>query len=257
MIDHTCAFCAHVFVGRRRKFCFDCLPEYNAVSPSTYMKAYNDLSRACGFNHDGVLASKWSPPGGWPKPTKPTKPDHPCTGCDTMIASTRTWCSNKCRAMNKRRAVRSARSSSLSPAPLAPVVVLRWVDGAAICACRNCGAEFKRCRQRFYSCSDECAKALKRDVNRRKNMARRTAEVGVPYTLAELAASSNSRCCICRRRVDMSLSGRDPAGPTVEHFLTLSAGGADCRTNVGLAHNACNTARSDRAIVQLPLGLVG
>jgi 5-methylcytosine-specific restriction endonuclease McrA len=54
-------------------------------------------------------------------------------------------------------------------------------------------------------------------------------------------------CCICGHRIDMTLSGRHPDGPTLEHKHPRSRGGAvmDPR-NCAPAHLRCNSARGNR-----------
>lgn len=61
-----------------------------------------------------------------------------------------------------------------------------------------------------------------------------------PYTLQEVCEESGGVCCLCEKPVDMSLSGLDPWGPTVDHALPLSLGGNDTIDNVQLAHRTCN-----------------
>lgn len=51
-------------------------------------------------------------------------------------------------------------------------------------------------------------------------------------------------CWICHKPVDKTLSGRDPYGPTADHVLPRHKGGTNDRTNLRLAHQRCNNART-------------
>jgi len=77
--------------------------------------------------------------------------------------------------------------------------------------------------------------------------------IGESYSLAELIERDKSTCHLCGKHVDCSLSGRDEMGPTIDHILPLSFGGADCKSNVKLAHRSCNVSRGNRGTVQLML----
>jgi 5-methylcytosine-specific restriction endonuclease McrA len=99
---------------------------------------------------------------------------------------------------------------------------------------------------RNLCCSTECSLEAKRERYRRKNRARRTKGSPGAYTLAGIAARDDRRCHLCGKRVDMSLSGMDPDGPTIDHLLPLSVGGLDEVANVSLAHRACNIKKGNR-----------
>jgi 5-methylcytosine-specific restriction endonuclease McrA len=51
----------------------------------------------------------------------------------------------------------------------------------------------------------------------------------------------------------MGLSGDHRMGPTIDHLIPVSKGGADVPENVALAHRSCNCARGNRGAVQLRL----
>jgi 5-methylcytosine-specific restriction endonuclease McrA len=93
------------------------------------------------------------------------------------------------------------------------------------------------------------AEERRREVNRRKNIKRRSNDVlSEPYTLAEIAARDSFRCGLCHRKVSMSLSGLHPKGPTIDHIIPLSISRDDRRANVQLAHRICNTRKNVRAV---------
>lgn len=62
----------------------------------------------------------------------------------------------------------------------------------------------------------------------------------VPYTLAEIAKRDEYRCALCGEDVDMTLTGLDKWGPTIDHVLPLVVSKDDRRSNVQLAHRDCN-----------------
>jgi 5-methylcytosine-specific restriction endonuclease McrA len=86
-----------------------------------------------------------------------------------------------------------------------------------------------------------------RDRLKRKNSQRYTNLVSEPYTLAEIAARDRYRCGLCRRKVNMRLSGSDPQGPTIDHVIPLLISRDDTRANVQLAHRTCNIAKGARS----------
>ena len=193
--DRRCDFCDRTFEApdRRRRFCFLCLPSYSPSYRNGYQQRYVWLRAATdpAAGLTTAAATRWSPPGGWPKAEFPPRP----------------------RELN---------------------------------TCRNCG---QACVTRAaVFCSATCRLLAHADRKRRARLKRSTAETGVPYTLTDLAQRSDSTCHLCGGVVDMTLSGQDQLGPTVDHLVPLSAGGADCSTNVALAHRACNTKRGTRPL---------
>lgn len=326
MHDHTCCFCAHTFTGRRRKFCYDCLPAFGDVDRKTYMDRYNGLSAACGFI-PAAWYSRWEPPGGWPRKTRPEpRPDHQCAGCDAMVPGTRKWCSDRCAARNRRHGVRRQSLSSAGNEQLRRSVAGRSKATAATkhptrreqflarcadmpvlpnpcvkcggqlvewwtlysyrqsrrrccyvcylseCAnrkerrtrqatprkaisatCGNCGALFVKSKARRVACSEHCSKQLQRQAWRRKNIRRRTAAVGEPYTIQELRNRDGDNCHLCNKRINFNLPGSHPRGPHIDHLVPLADGGADCKTNVKMAHASCNIKRGTGGAVQLLL----
>jgi hypothetical protein len=99
-----------------------------------------------------------------------------------------------------------------------------------------------------HRCGD-CAFRLNRSKNKRKNKRRSSAPRGERYVLADLIAAAEGICHLCAQPVDLSASGLNPFGPTIDHLVPLSLGGIDCRSNVALAHRICNTRRGNRRLV--------
>lgn len=61
-----------------------------------------------------------------------------------------------------------------------------------------------------------------------------------PYTTEQVAERDEFVCQICYTDVDMSRSGHDLHGPTIDHVYPLVHGGTDTLDNVQLAHRVCN-----------------
>jgi 5-methylcytosine-specific restriction endonuclease McrA len=59
----------------------------------------------------------------------------------------------------------------------------------------------------------------------------------------------DTHCWLCGEPVDKTLSGMHPMGPTMDHIVPLSQGGATSLGNCRLAHRAHNTARGTKPIV--------
>lgn len=72
-------------------------------------------------------------------------------------------------------------------------------------------------------------------------------------TVDDLAIRDGTRCYVCHRKVDMSLSGQAKWGPTIEHIVPVSKGGTNDPANLALSHRCCNTARGNRGHAQLQL----
>lgn len=138
--------------------------------------------------------------------------------------------------------------------------------------CPVCGTEFRPARKNdgkyTQSCSAACGDVVRwgpADNRARisdslrwhlKNGQRRKGILTdeTPHTLAEIAARDGYRCQLCRRMVDMSLSGNADLGPTRDHIIPVIVSMDDRRTNIQLAHRLCNQQKADKVSgVQLML----
>lgn len=317
--EHRCQFCDHVFPGRRRRFCYDCLPAYGDVHPKTYMAKYNLLYAVIGI---GEKATSSPLPKGHPARPLPT-PKQPvtstCVECQTVCVGRRTYCSERCRrahvrhgnrakspgratvainepvilsftTVSRRRRLRDMRTLVSEMSPVGECAYCKgllrpWWSlyssvntqrrcyechlatkrstaarpkatqslGPAVVACSICSSPFTRSKHRRWYCSDDCKKVAEREQNRAQNMRRRGAQQGEPYTLRMIVDRDGSSCHLCGKNVDLSLSGSLPKGPSIDHLVPISAGGADCFTNVALAHRICNTRRGADGPAQLRL----
>jgi hypothetical protein len=124
-------------------------------------------------------------------------------------------------------------------------------------SCAVCGVEFLSIRKSdgnmTQTCSFDCGTILRwghepellsrslrqheKNANRRKNILK---DSGKQYTLAEIAERDGFVCQLCLDPVDMSLSGMERWGPTIDHAVPLVVSRDDRRANVQLAHRVCN-----------------
>lgn len=109
----------------------------------------------------------------------------------------------------------------------------------AIVGCDDCG-RLTVCKTRKGGTCSECSMLRARERYRRKNMKRRGA-AGKPLTVRELLDRDGNICYICDRAIDVSLSGSDNLGPTVDHVIPLARGGTNQGSNLRLTHRQCNT----------------
>lgn len=169
--------------------------------------------------------------------TVDSAPRRRCDFCDAEFQPARSvqkFCSSECgwrfRDLGRERKGRTARVVACFQcgAPAGPTVSSRSL-------CGNCRAENQRAN------------------NRRKNSKRRGAVSLVVYKMSEIAERDGWRCHICSKSVNKKLPGTDPNGPTIDHLVPISDGGADVPENVALAHRACNVRRGAGGIAQLRL----
>jgi hypothetical protein len=123
----------------------------------------------------------------------------------------------------------------------------------AVVLCVACLTPFQRGKYNKKYCSETCKESGRRDVERAQRNRRRGAATGIPYTLREVYDRDGGVCHLCRKKVDLRLSGNDPKGPTIDHLVPISSNGIDCFTNVALAHWSCNIKRGATGPAQLRL----
>ena len=74
-----------------------------------------------------------------------------------------------------------------------------------------------------------------------------------PDVVRSVWLRDGARCHLCRKSVDLTLSGTLPEGPTIDHLVPISAGGTREPENLALAHRVCNVRRGNRGAAQLRL----
>lgn len=167
--------------------------------------------------------------------------DRACVICNADLSALQykaEVCSTKCRNIKDGRAMRERN--------LAIARTCAWCAGEFHCVSPMTKCCSVSCAQkRRFSVRDEAARReLALERTRRKNRKRRhDGIISEPYTVAGIAERDGYRCGVCRRKVDMGLSGLHPRGPTIDHIVPLVISRDDTRTNVQLAHRDCNMAK--------------
>jgi DNA-directed RNA polymerase subunit RPC12/RpoP len=101
--------------------------------------------------------------------------------------------------------------------------------------------------------SKRCPKCSSKSLCVKRRYERQRAQtIGRKYQLSAVAERDGFKCHICGKRVDMSLPGTHPLGPTADHLVPVADGGGDDEWNVALAHRQCNVHRG-RGAAQLML----
>ena len=103
-----------------------------------------------------------------------------------------------------------------------------------------------------FPCCRPCARRRYLEHMARKNHKRRAAGPKV-LSVYELAKRDGEHCNTCRRKVDMTLSGRAKWGPTIDHLVPVTDGGTNDPSNLALAHRHCNVVRNATGPAQLLL----
>lgn len=179
------------------------------------------------------------------------EPKPPCACCGGPLpARARVYCSPDCRL-----AINAARLRARYQVD--PV----WAEGIRAKArvtrrsCFDCGTDLgpKTDRSTGPRWCDVCRAARLKNTNRRKNVKRRGARIGIKYTLNEIGDRDGWKCHLCCRRIDQTLPGTHDRGPTIDHLLPIADGGVDEPSNVAVAHRACNVKRRHRGVAQLRL----
>lgn len=206
----------------------------------------------------------WRPP---PRPRRPKKPDTPCSVCGLLTYTgpgSRPADQRICRPCRRERTTvtvscavcdepfdRPRRGSPRKTCSTACTFILR-ITSRGERPCVDCGVAVSDVRLRCEDCRAVRARATSQTNNRRRRAAKRNV-TSEPYTLAEIAARDGHRCQLCRRKVDMSLTGSAPKAPSIDHVVPLVDGGDDTRANVQLAHFGCNSRKGARGSQQLAL----
>ena len=196
--------------------------------------------------------------GPWPKlcdgcnpRRRPRPPKAPCLCCGSCLQGrARRYCSAECRLLVQAEHARDRyqRDVDWAESKRAKQRVRRR-------SCSDCGIDLgpKTDLQTGPRWCDECRAERLRATNRRKNVKRRGAKVGIHYTLNEIGDRDGWKCHLCRRKVDQTLPGTHARGPTIDHLVPVVEGGLDEPANVAVAHRACNVKRRHKGVAQLRL----
>lgn len=164
--------------------------------------------------------------------------------CDVRFmakTSHQRYCSRRCREV-----------SSYGPYATGEVLATR----IRIEPCARCHETLVIKHGRGYQAKQclSCRREVQRLKDAQKNHARRAAGRDV-LSVDQLAARDGSRCQICRRKIDLSRSGQDQWGPSIDHILPVSRGGTNDPANLRLAHRRCNSSRGAKQPAQMLLGV--
>lgn len=119
-----------------------------------------------------------------------------------------------------------------------------WKSGQ----CQVCSVKFLS-KQFDATCSDECKKARKRDMNReyehRRRARKRNAFVANVYR-KRVYELDGYKCHLCGRRCDPAKAVPHPQAPTIDHVVPLASGGTHEPANCRTACFMCNAVKGDR-----------
>lgn len=234
MEKRTCETCGHGYTpkDRRGRFCSTrCREAHWSRRPA---RPYRRTCPACGLQFkstkrrcDTCAVARRSP-----GPSSPITYDD-CEWCGRCFVARRKrkYCSLQCQRWQHPNAQR--------------------LSAIGYSNCTVCGTTFVRRAGIIGRCCSEPCRRRARRRHERKRL--RKAQLRDRYTLREVAERDGWRCHLCHKAVpDRPYAARDEDA-TVDHLVPLSAGGDDTLINVALAHNGCNTRRSDRGVAQLRL----
>lgn len=181
-----------------------------------------------------------------------------CIGCNHMfIANTATekkkrFCSPEC----YRGSIKSLRTCETCGVQFKPgnkgqrrcsrtCMRTGWNDPLA---CAYCGSVVTPTRSGQRYCSHRCATLARHEGNlasgkriaiRMRSRCRKTLTDAV-------IARDGAICYLCQGAIDLSLSGHDLMGLTIDHVIPLSRGGPHTLENLRPAHRTCNSHKSSR-----------
>jgi hypothetical protein len=179
-----------------------------------------------------------------------------CTGCRPKAAANRkrypardcAWCMAPFSPL--RNAVHCC-SATCSNALRRQLALYNAPDRSHLPICLICRQPSRKSPNAKGTYCDECGPSWKAERDRhhvtRKNHARRSVLVEL-VTVEQLADRDGNDCHLCGDAVDMTVSGMQPYGPTIDHVVPVSKGGRTEMSNCKLAHRHCNVTRGNRDI---------
>ena len=127
--------------------------------------------------------------------------------------------------------------------------------------CPRCGKRFETMVKNQEFCSTTCRNAAhsqRRDDEKRASANGRIEEI----TLREIYDRDRGRCYICGERTDWNdyriVNGFKVVGPRYpsrDHVIALHNGGTHTRGNIRLACWGCNTLKSDKGQMRMPMAI--
>lgn len=179
---------------------------------------------------------------GHAKRLRERKSTNSCKWCGIDITNKRSdavYCSDKCRD--------TAKYAHKGPPPRKPI------QPRTDC-CGVCGASMNGYPKQKKFCSSECYNRAPHVKHRATvNRHARRAAGSITLSISQLGERDGHLCGLCKKPVDMNLSGSHQMGPTIDHIVPVSRGGTNDELNLQLAHRRCNVAKGNRGAVQLLL----
>lgn len=200
-------------------------------------------SRACAFANQ----KQWRPHRARPKMQKAQQYCLHC-GADVGVEYLPKYCSSRC----KWEALKKRQPGVLEKYRKRSALKYQATRGcAAPRSCPFCKVEFVPARndgrQRF--CSSTCANRWNSRLY--SNAEHRARHWHVEYergiSWRALVERDGDTCSLCGEPVELTKDRRNRLGPTVDHRIPMSRGGAHVWSNVQLAHRACNSSKGAAA----------
>jgi len=211
MQQRTCLNCGASWTGRKRRYCYDCLPPHGD-GHAEYLRRYAALEH----ERDGRKALLLRCERCGCRSKRPT-----CSACVRII---------KRDAFAVVRAGRPPRKIGPKPPPGRCLSCKRPVPIQA--------------GPRDYYCPP-----CKLDSRTAMRHRRRAGASGPPdYTRSGIFARDGHRCHLCGKKIRPDLRWPHPQSGTLDHLVPLSRGGTDEAANVKAAHARCNTSKNTRAM---------
>jgi endogenous inhibitor of DNA gyrase (YacG/DUF329 family) len=265
---HKCLYCGCDFGGRKKKYCSeDCGRRHwharNKTSDKVFPSRKDGGCAECGASLEGrtkqtrycsSACKSAARNRGWRERHRASQPlvecANPYCGQTFTQSHRRMFCSKKC--------LRIGQSIDRGRHAEAQAYAIKWgmLEACRVYlhSCRDCGVILvRRNRNGNHARCGECRRLQIKRWDATKSAKRRGMTTPITMNVYDLAARDGTLCHICRKRVDMALSGMAKQGPTIEHITPVSLGGTNDPSNLALAHRHCNTSRGNRGHSQLLL----
>jgi hypothetical protein len=264
MADRTCAACSRTFHGRKRRYCYDCLPVHGD-DPAAYMRAYMNLEYHRTKPPPKARVAR-EPVGPMHRPTRKNIPVFgECSWClreFVLRGPRRRWCSPRCKKVGRWHVDTHGHADrrDLVFCRTCGTLVDGRRHGAEFChehrpcnkppqrpaglPCKFCGGPTEKSGR--VQC-DACIKGRKNELwhSKKYAYAKRTTAKG-DYTPDGIYKRDGWRCQLCDGKVDRRLKFPHPRSPSIDHVIPIACGGTDEAANVQLAHFRCNVSKGNR-----------
>ena len=216
--------------------------------------------KSCSDPCARALKTPNGPRGPYKKRPSPPKPVSACLQCgqsfDVSPNTIGKYCSRSCYHQARERLITcercgkqfKRRDSASRPSRFCSNACKRtgWDEPKP---CAYCGATFTPTHRREQQhCSSQCASLFRHESDLRsgKRIARRL-RMRCHKTLTDaVVARDGAICHLCTKPIDLTLSGHDLMGLTIDHVIPIARGGSHTLDNLKPAHRTCNARKSSR-----------